>query len=162
MHQDRIGAIQSHPLFQEQYALLAQAEAHREFCRHTLEHLLDVARLMYIYALEDGAAVSKEQIYAAALLHDIGRYEQLSSGTPHHLAGGRMAAEILTDCGFSPEEIGPIRSAIEAHRSVPLPEDGPLTAYLYRADKASRLCFACPARERCNWPEEKKNLHIVY
>lgn len=42
-----------------------------------MEHFLDVARLMYIYNLEDQAGFSKEMIYAAGLLHDIGRYEQM-------------------------------------------------------------------------------------
>ena len=39
-------------------------------------------------------------IYAAGLLHDIGRYEQMKKGTPHHLAGARLAERILTDCDF--------------------------------------------------------------
>lgn len=83
----RIDQILSHPVFREQFALLQEAEKDRIFCRHTMEHFLDVARLMYIYNLEDQAGFSKEMIYAAGLLHDIGRYEQMEKGTPHHLAG---------------------------------------------------------------------------
>ena len=30
----------------------------------------------------------------------------------------------------------------------------------YRADKQSRLCFACPARDECRWDDSKKNLKI--
>ena len=97
----RIDQILSHPVFQEQFALLQEAEKDRIFCRHTMEHFLDVARLMYIYNLEDQAGFSKEMIYAAGLLHDIGRYEQMEKGTPHHLAGARLAERILTDCDFS-------------------------------------------------------------
>ena len=67
----RIDQILSHPVFREQFALLQEAEKDRIFCRHTMEHFLDVARLMYIYNLEDQAGFSKEMIYAAGLLHDI-------------------------------------------------------------------------------------------
>lgn len=70
----RIQAVYSHPLYQKQFALLTNAEKDRIFCRHTMEHFLDVARLMYLYNLEEHAGLDKELIYAAALLHDIGRY----------------------------------------------------------------------------------------
>ena len=75
---ERIQKILNHPLYQEQFKLLQDAEKDREFCRHTMEHFVDVARLMYIYTLEEKTNVSKELIYAAALLHDIGRYELIS------------------------------------------------------------------------------------
>ena len=156
----RIAAIAAHPRFREQYALLRKAEEGREFCGHDMAHFLDVARLMYIYALEDGAALSRELIYAAALLHDIGRYAQLAAGTPHHIAGAALAGEILGDCGFAPEEIRRVQSAIAAHRAAPGGEDDALAAYLYRADKASRCCWDCPAAAACNWPEEKRNKSI--
>lgn len=41
----RIDQILSHPVFREQFALLQEAEKDRIFCRHTMEHFLDVARL---------------------------------------------------------------------------------------------------------------------
>ena len=63
----RIDQILSHPVFREQFALLQEAEKDRIFCRHTMEHFLDVARLMYIYNLEDQAGFSKEMIYAAGV-----------------------------------------------------------------------------------------------
>lgn len=160
---ERIRRIFVHPLFQEQTALLQEAERDRIFCRHTITHFLDVARLMYIYDLEEQRGLGKELIYAAALLHDIGRYEQTTLGTPHHTAGARMAGEILPDCGFSPEETGRIQAAIAAHRSSERTADGdPLSEYLFRADKQSRNCFDCPASDQCNWPPGKKNDHIQY
>lgn len=158
----RIDQILSHPVFREQFALLQEAEKDRIFCRHTMEHFLDVARLMYIYTLEDQAGFSKELLYAAGLLHDIGRYEQMEQGTPHHLAGARLAEIILTDCGFSPEEQEPILAAIRSHRVKDTAETPLFSRYLYRADKQSRNCFSCPARAACNWPEEKMNLTIRY
>jgi len=93
---EQIQKILNHPLYQEQFKLLQDAEKDREFCRHTMEHFVDVARLMYIYTLEEKTNVSKELIYAAALLHDIGRYEQISLGTPHHISGARIADEIIS------------------------------------------------------------------
>ena len=158
----RIDQILSHPVFREQFALLQEAEKDRIFCRHTMEHFLDVARLMYIYTLEDQAGFSKEMLYAAGLLHDIGRYEQMEQGTPHHLAGARLAEIILTDCGFSPAEQEPILAAIRSHRVKDTAETPLFSRYLYRADKQSRNCFSCPARAACNWPEEKMNLTIRY
>lgn len=159
---ERIRSIQEHPLFLEQYALLQDAEKNRVFCRHTMEHFTDVARLMYIYSLEDGAGLDKPLIYAAALLHDIGRYEQIASGTPHHLSGARIAGAILKDCGFSPEEISSVQEAIKNHRNACSKDAPALSRYLYRADKQSRSCFSCPARKECNWPDEKKNLYLLY
>ena len=138
----RIDQILSHPVFREQFALLQEAEKDRIFCRHTMEHFLDVARLMYIYNLEDQAGFSKEMIYAAGLLHDIGR--------------------ILTDCDFSLTEQKSILAAIRSHRVKDTAETPLFSRYLYRADKQSRNCLYCPARNACNWPEEKMNLTICY
>ena len=69
---DRVNQIWNHPLYQNELNKLQLLEADREFCRHTPEHFLDVARLAYIRALEENAPVSKELIYCTALLHDIG------------------------------------------------------------------------------------------
>lgn len=160
---DRIQQIQQHPLFQELYQKLQNEEKDRVFCRHTMGHFLDVARLMYIYCLEDGAELRKDIIYAAALLHDLGRYAQMTSGTPHHIAGAQIAEGILRDCGFTADEIQSVQNAISGHRNQESAASADrLTAYLYRADKASRNCFSCFVRSACNWPEEKKIFWITY
>lgn len=160
---ERIHRIQSHPLFQTLWKKLQDAERERVFCRHTMEHFLDVARLMYIYALEDGVDLRKDVIYAAALLHDIGRYEQLISGTPHDIAGARLAGSIMQECGYHDDEIRSVQSAVLKHREHSGAEGREaLSVYLYRADKKSRLCFSCPTREACNWSEEMRNLWIDY
>lgn len=85
---DRVNQIWNHPLYQNELNKLQLLETDREFCRHTPEHFLDVARLAYIRALEENAPVSKELIYCTALLHDIGRARQYEDGTPHDEAGG--------------------------------------------------------------------------
>ena len=69
---DRVNRIWRHPVYQEHYKKIQELESERIFCRHTPEHFLDVARLMYIYALEEHLELPKELIYASALLHDIG------------------------------------------------------------------------------------------
>ena len=70
---DRINQIWQHHVYQEHYKKIQELENDRIFCRHTPEHFLDVARLMYIYALEEHMDLSRELIYATALLHDIGK-----------------------------------------------------------------------------------------
>ena len=47
---DRVNQIWRHPVYQEHYKKIQELESERIFCRHTPEHFLDVARLMYIYA----------------------------------------------------------------------------------------------------------------
>lgn len=158
---ERIRQIQAHPLFQNIFSKLQCAENDRVFCCHTMEHFLDVARIMYIYNLEEGNSLKKDVIYAAALLHDLGRYEQIRRGTPHETAGAELAEKIMGECGFMPEEIREVRTAILGHRDKSsLNSTSSLAEYLYRADKKSRLCFLCKAEPECNWSEEKKNLWI--
>ena len=159
---DRIQRIQKNPVFQELYKKLQNAEAGRIFCKHTMEHFLDVARLMYIFCLEDGESINRDVIYATALLHDLGRYDQISSGTPHNIAGVEIAGNILNECGFTENEIRSIQNAIASHREPHGLDADKLTIYLYRADKMSRDCFSCAVRAECNWPDEKKNEWIVF
>ena len=92
---DRVNRIWRHPVYH--YKKIQELESERIFCRHTPEHFLDVARLMYIYALEEHLELPKELIYAAALLHDIGRAQQYQYNIPHDIAGVEIAREILTD-----------------------------------------------------------------
>lgn len=157
----RVNAIWNHPLYQEQLHKLQELEADRIFCRHTPEHFLDVARLAWIYRLERGMKYSRELIYCAALLHDIGRAEQYLNGIPHDEAGARVADIILSDLAFSDAEKNLIITAISEHRTSQAQTDG-LSKLLYEADKKSRNCFVCPALEECNWAPEKKNMTIQY
>ncbi len=176
----RVDLIYHHPVFQERFQALQIAERDRRFCRHTLEHLLDVARLMYIYALEESYAVSKDLIYATALMHDIGRMDQIEDGTPHEQAGAALCEIILPECGYSRAEIAQIKDAIlhhrrgmaEQYRDMEQTDRGNdrcsgeneylLGELLYRADKQSRHCYACAERQACNWDSGKMNLTIEY
>ena len=55
---------------------IEKKERNRFFCRHGMEHLIAVARIAYIISLEEESGISKDIIYAASLLHDIGRAEE--------------------------------------------------------------------------------------
>jgi len=164
----RVNEILQHPLYREYYGKLKTGEQERIFCRHQMEHLLDVARIAYIQNLEQGLGFDKEVIYAAAVLHDIGKYDQYENQIPHEIAGVRIAKEILEDLNrqhdggslFSERETALILSAIQHHRKETEAET-PLDRLLYTSDKLSRSCFACPARGECNWSEEKKNRGVV-
>ncbi|MCI7639725.1 MAG: HD domain-containing protein [Clostridiales bacterium] len=156
---ERVNAIARHPVFAEHLARLEVLEQTRIFCRHDLSHLMDVARLMWIAALERQLPLNREVVYAAALLHDLGRVEQMGEGIPHHQASADLAARILPEAGFSANEIAQIQNAIACHRG-----DGGenmLGQLLYWADKKSRPCWVCAAKNKCNWPQEKKNWEIT-
>ncbi len=157
---ERVNRIWRHPDYQKCLHRIEELEKTREFCRHDRNHFLDVARLAYIEDLEMGYGISKEWIYACGLLHDIGRHLQYEEGIPHHEASARIAGPILEDCGFEKEEIQEILKAILAHRDAGTKESAGLSGLIYRADKASRSCFACESEAACNWPAQKKNLEL--
>ncbi len=117
---DRVNAVICHPLYLEYYHRLERAEKERIFCRHQMSHLLDVARIAYIRNLEKGYGFRKDVIYAAAVLHDIGKALQYEEKVPHEIAGERIAGEILDtlpkETGFSEEEKRTIKNAVRGHR----------------------------------------------
>lgn len=127
---------------------IAACEVDRVYCKHTLEHFLDVARIAYIMGLERGLALSKDMIYAAALLHDIGRHLQYTEGVPHAIASAEIAKTILVEVGYSAQETQMICDAIEKHNKGNL-LNTPLEQLIFEADKASRLCFVCESLQGC-------------
>lgn len=159
---DRIDKILKHDLFMKYLEENRAAEAERCFCRHDMAHFLDVARIGMILNLKEQQGIKEEIIYAAGLLHDIGKHLQYSRGIPHQQASAELALGILKDCGFDPNETSVIIEAILAHRDMGSASAGGLTGMLYRADKASRPCFSCEAEKECNWKDNQKNLTIKY
>ena len=156
---DRVNAILRHPSFTAALERIAELEKDRLFCKHGMDHLLDVARLAYIFCFESGQKTDREALYAAALLHDIGRWRQYEDGTPHEQESARTAAIVLPECGFSKSEISLILDAILSHRTHSGEKTG-FAGYIYRADKLSRRCFECAARRDCDW--EMKNTCLEY
>lgn len=158
---ERVNRICSHPLWKDSLKKIQELEQDRIFCRHTIDHFLDVARIAYIENLEKSLHLSKETIYAAALLHDIGRHLEYTQGIPHEEGSFQIAEEILKECGFEKEEQEEILLAIQGHRRLETGFADNLAGILYWADKKSRNCAFCAAFQECNWDREKKNLVIT-
>jgi putative nucleotidyltransferase with HDIG domain len=159
---ERYQKIAQHKKFLKYIKKIKELEKEREFCCHGPEHLLDVARIAYLKALEENIPLSKDMIYGAALLHDIGKVKQYEKHIPHELAGAKKCGKILKECGYKKEEIEIIEQAILHHRRGGEPGSHPLERLLYEADKASRLCMFCKASEKCNWTKKEKNSIIAF
>lgn len=156
---DNIDKILNSKLYKEALEKLKKYEENREFCNHTIEHFIDVARIAYIMVLEEGINISKEVIYAIGLLHDIGRVKQYEEGIHHDIASVDMSRRILKETSFTKEDVNIILNGIANHRKK---SDNKLEEIIYKADKLSRQCFNCKAEKDCYWSMEKKNFKITY
>lgn len=138
-------------------------ESSSKFCQHGLQHHLDVARIAYILVLEhndlnyfvkdsglSGKLAAKECIYAAGLLHDIGKWNEYKTGMDHAAFGSRLAREILPRAFFNTTEIDIICRAIYEHRNISR-DMSFLGERIHRADNLSRVCSQC--EDRCNCPK---------
>lgn len=130
-------------------------EAERRFCRHDMQHFLDTARIAYILFLENHLTGSHSNsqglralIYAAGLLHDIGRWVEYEQGEDHAQASAQLAVSILQRAGFTHEEQMIICQAIQEHRGGPRDRSF-LGQFLYKADKLARPCLTCLAQKEC-------------
>lgn len=157
---ERYQKIAEHEIFKAYIREIKELEKDRIYCCHGFDHLMDVARIAYIRAMEEKTSISKDLIYGAALLHDIGKVKQYKEGIPHELTGAQEAGKVLRDCGYEEEEIVVIERAILCHRRGNSQKGDRLAELLYEADKSSRMCMFCPAAKQCNWTEEEKNKTI--
>ncbi|MGE5390230.1 MAG: HD domain-containing protein [Deltaproteobacteria bacterium] len=136
----------------------AEADA---YCHHDFRHHLDVARITYILILENNdlnyfikenglssKPAAKEVVYAAGLLHDIGKWKEFEAGTDHASCGSHLAREILPRAFFDPAEIEIICQGIYEHRNISK-DMSFLGERLHRADNLSRLCLECESRDNC-------------
>ena len=153
-------SVLENSLFRECIGKNRKYEKKRKFCKHNMTHLLNTARIMQILAFEENSDISRDIIYAAALLHDCGRWKQYEDNTPHEIAGAELADKILDECSCSPELKEIIINAIKNHREGG--SDDELAKLLYRADKLSRPCFRCKWAKKCSWDDEKKNSELRY
>ena len=158
----RVNRILENAEYRKLVGRIAQLETDRIFCRHDMDHFLDVARIAALIAEDDHIAVKRDMIYAAALLHDIGRVRQYEDGTEHETAGAETAAAILSACGYSEEETALITGAIASHGDEGVRGQKNLNGLLYRADKISRKCYMCAARDKCHKSADKLIMEIVY
>lgn len=132
------------------------AERERIYCHHDLDHFWSVARMAWILYLESpqhipaftkyDEAAAREILYAAAFLHDIGRFRQYEDTSLDHAAeSALLAAPILERYNFSAEEAALVLEAIAYHR---VGGEG-IRGLLYTADKLSRPCFTCYVQDQC-------------
>ena len=157
---DRINKIYNSSIYRRELVYIGEDEKNRIYCKHDIEHFLDVARIAYIMNLEKGMNYDKDIIYAVALLHDIGRHKEYQEGVNHHQASADIAKEILRQAGYTRKESKVIIDAILNHRNEN--NDNQLNELMYAADKMSRKCFCCNAIESCKWSNSKKNQGIYY
>ena len=165
---ERINGILQHETYQEWLSRNEQAEKDRIFCRHDMDHNLAVARISYLLWLEQGGEQNvKPLFYAAALLHDIGKWQKaFYPQRDHGELSGDLARQLLPDCGFSPMEQKIILQAIYAHsgndRVAELMDKKEKTfaEIFYLGDKLSRRCWECKGTEECYW--NIKNETILY
>lgn len=158
---ERFQKIVCHKKYKETYERLQELEKDRRFCGHDMEHFLSVARISYLMVLERNLDISKDIIYATALLHDLGRADQYEKEISHEEAGALLAEEILRDCGYDRQERKIMVDTILRHRELEDEKDS-FASIFYRADKISRDCIHCKAKKDCYWPEEKKNNKYIY
>lgn len=157
---DKINEILQNDIFKLNMEKLEKLEENREFCRHGINHSLDVARIAYIMTLENGFDYSKDIIYAIALLHDIGRVMQYEKGVSHHEGSVILAEEILKNTSYDDEEISIIIEAIKNHRNKENASE--FNKLIFKSDKLSRNCFMCKSYDECYWDSNKKNNIINY
>jgi uncharacterized protein len=154
---DRVNKILNNKKYKRLLEEISDFEKDRIFCKHSLAHFLDVARIAYIEVLEKQLNYNKEVIYAIALLHDIGRISEYKEGIPHNIASALIAKDILKGIGFTEEQESQIMKCIEEHRTG---SEDSLSEIIYKSDKLSRNCFNCNAVRFCKWNNEKKNKGI--
>ncbi len=159
---NRVDNILQNAEYKARVSRIEELEADRKFCRHGMDHFLDVARIATLMAEDEGIKADREVIYAAALLHDIGRPEQYEDGTEHEIASAAVAPFILEECGYSEGEAEAVVTAIINHGNEAVKEEMNLTGLLYRADKASRKCFMCKAIDECHKSPDKRVMNIRY
>lgn len=158
---DKINSILNNENFNEYVKKNKRCEKDRKFCKHNIQHFLDVARIAYILVLENKINVSKDVVYGTALLHDIGRWVEYKENVHHEVASSKLAREILIAAGYETEEMNIILNTILSHRQ----EENEKNSFghiFYLSDKLSRNCFYCKAVDECKWSDEKKNYTINY
>ncbi|HMM07088.1 MAG TPA: HD domain-containing protein [Clostridiales bacterium] len=153
----KMGRLLRSPQYKEYMDQISRCEETRRFCRHDRNHCWETARTAYILYLTGevpcgelesfSPEAAKEMIYAAAFLHDIGRFKEYADeALDHSVEGAVLARPLLFEAGFSDAESRLILKAIAHHRK----KDGAgFDLLLYRADKESRPCYDCPVLAEC-------------
>lgn len=162
----RFQKIMKHPLFEQSMNRIVQMEKERIYCKHGMEHCLDVARICTLLFVKNNQEADRDLIYGIALLHDLGRSQE----GDHSEASVKMAKTILPECGYEENETELICQVIESH-SGRIPKatmeqllqqkELELKEYFKMADQLSRNCFCCQASDTCKWAESERNQTII-
>ena len=151
---NKTGLILQNKTFNNALCSLEKLESDREFCKHDLTHLIEVARIMLIINERENLNLDYNLIIGASLLHDLGRINGYKFNSDHHLEGQDLIKRILTECTYSKDEINKILSAISLHKSS---SEDKLSNTLFMADKLSRPCYTCKMKNECYWDNSLKN-----
>ncbi|NLB51409.1 MAG: HD domain-containing protein [Syntrophomonadaceae bacterium] len=156
----RIQSLMNEPLYTEYVERNSRSEKER-LCPHNMSHHFDVARITYILILENNdldyfikesklssRMAAKEVIYAAGLLHDIGKWAEYREGIDHSSYSAKLARGLLPRALFNYEEIEIISRAIDEHENQN-DEMSFLGEKLYRAENLSRICSQCQHNTQC-------------
>lgn len=141
---------------------IEELEKTRIYCHHDMTHFLDVARIARLICKDEDIICDTSHIYAAALLHDVGRGEQYRNGIAHEEASYKLAPAILEKAGYDYEERALILRAIREHGNELIKDEKSLIGVIYRADKLSRKCFCCKSTDTCHKAQYKRNMEIKY
>lgn len=159
---DRYQKILSNITYIKHMNKINELEKDRKFCRHGSNHFLDVCRIAMLINVDEAYGIDKDIIYAAALLHDIGRDAEYLDGVSHEIASADISKGILLESGFKAEEIENIIKAILNHRNKSIKDEKSLSGLIYRADKLSRPCYLCDSYNECNKAYEKRNDTLIW
>ena len=125
---NRVNKILKHKRYREYVRRNEKEEQNRQFCKHGMTHFLDVARIAWHLNVEENAGIDKELIYAAALLHDIGKPKvRMTDGEGidhfhgHVEVSEQMAAGILRRLKFDNDTITKVQKYIRYHDYKPEP-----------------------------------------
>lgn len=157
----RVELLINDSLYQQYMKCNLEEEMEPKFCQHDFGHHLNVARIAYILVLEhndlnyfikecglSGKLAAKEVIYAAGLLHDIGKWKEYKEGIDHASYGASLSRDILARAFFNHNEVDIISRAVFEHRNISV-DMSFLGERLHRADNLSRICSKCPDLEQC-------------
>ncbi len=146
----RVNQLLEHEDYIRYIEKIDELEKERCFCKHGFEHGLNVARIAYAYMLEKGEALLlKQEVYAAAFLHDIGRWVEYETGEDHALVSARLALPLLEVCRFSPEAVQMILTGIREHRRHGEDNLSYMGEALALADDWSTDCRQCSVQNQC-------------
>lgn len=160
----RVKALLQSSAYQDHLRKINEWESQRAFCKHDFSHFLEVARLSWIFLLQEGEDYKRDVVYAAAFVHDIARWKEYKGEGCHALLSAELAEPLLTMCGFSSHEKGIILNAVKEHRQQEMEVfSSSLSRILRKADKHSRLCYKCNVREKCRKFNEMPQKHqLIY